>query len=169
MTKYVKLINNVLEYAPKNKGSILNYNLNVELMLADGYKPFVEVERPVTNRFYHIEYVETDVITETIVYDETQEEAEERIAQAERERIAMLSLTKREVFLALYKDKGLTPEDIRNQIQDVSALIEFDYATEYFRGNPLIDSIGAMLGYTSEQLDYLFEHKELPQNESEEE
>lgn len=93
----------------------------------------------------------------------TQEEIEEQ----ERERIAKLSLTKREVFLALYNDKGITPEQIKAQITDEKALIEFEYATEYFRGNPLIDSIGSLLGYTSEQLDYLFINKELP-NESDE-
>ena len=82
--------------------------------------------------------------------------------QEEKERIANLSLTKREVFLALYKDKGLTPEQLRSQITDVEALIEFDYANDYFRGNPLIDKIGLMLGYSSDDLDYLFEHKELP-------
>ena len=67
------------------------------------------------------------------------------------------------MFLALYKAKGLTPEMIRSQITDTEALIEFDYATEYFRFNPLIDKIGLMLGYSSEDIDYLFEHKQLPQ------
>lgn len=83
-------------------------------------------------------------------------------ARKERERLDMLSLTKREVFLALYKDKGLTPEQIRGSITDTEALIEFDYANEYYRGNPLIDAIGEQLGYTVEELDYLFENKELP-------
>ena len=92
---------------------------------------------------------------------------EERQAQKEKERIAKLSLTKREVFLALYKAKGLTPEMIRSQITDTEALIEFDYATEYFRFNPLIDKIGLMLGYSSEDIDYLFEHKQLPEKEVE--
>jgi len=163
MTKYAKIITSTqIEFAPKNKDGILNYDLDVERMLADGYKPFVPCERPVTNRFYHIEYIETDNIEETIVYDETQEQADEREAQTEAERIAMLSLTKREVFLALYNDKGITPEQIKAQITSPQALIEFEYATDYYRGNPLIDTMGAMLGYTSEQLDYLFEHKELP-------
>lgn len=89
-------------------------------------------------------------------------EYEQKRAQKEKERIAKLSLTKREVFLALYKAKGLTPEMIRNQITDTEALIEFDYATEYFRFNPLIDKIGLMLGYSSDDIDYLFIHKELP-------
>ena len=87
---------------------------------------------------------------------------EEQKEQEEKERIANLSLTKREVFLALYKDKGITPEQLRSQITDTEALIEFDYANDYFRGNPLIDKIGIMLGYSSNDLDYLFEHKELP-------
>ena len=81
--------------------------------------------------------------------------------EKEKERIAKLSLTKREVFLALYQDKGITPEQLKSQITEPSALIEFEYATEYFRGNPLIDAVGAMLGYTSQQLDYLFEYKTL--------
>lgn len=90
---------------------------------------------------------------------------EEEKAQQEAERIASLSLTKRDVFLALYKDKGITPEQIKAQITNPEALIEFEYASSYYRGNPLIDVIGQTLGYTSEQLDYLFEHKELPAEE----
>ena len=94
---------------------------------------------------------------------------EKEQAQKERERIAQLSLTKREVFLALYKDKGITPEQIKAQIQSPQALIEFEYANDYFRGNPLIDLIGQTLGYTSADLDYLFENKELPEINEEKE
>lgn len=100
---------------------------------------------------------------------EAWEYTEEEKAEIEHERIQQLSLTKREVFLALYNDKGVTPEQIKAQIQSPEALIEFEYASEYYRGNPLIDTIGLALGYTSDELDYLFVHKELPTNESEEE
>ena len=82
--------------------------------------------------------------------------------QQEKERISRLSLTRREVFLALYKDKEITPEMIRAQITNPENLIEFDYAEKYYRFNPLIDSIGGMLGYTSEDLDYLFMYKKFP-------
>ena len=41
--------------------------------------------------------------------------------QKERERIAKLSLTKREVFLGLYQAKGVTPEMIKAQITDPMA------------------------------------------------
>lgn len=88
---------------------------------------------------------------------------EEEKARKERERLNKLSLTKREVFLALYNDKGITPEAIKEYIKDPESLIEFEYANDYIRGNPLIDAIGQTLGYSTEQLDYLFEHKKFLQ------
>ena len=91
---------------------------------------------------------------------------EQEQAQKERERINQLSLTKREVFLALYNDKGITPDQIKAQISNPAVLIEFEYANDYFRGNPLIDLVGETLGYTQADLDYLFEHKELPNEHS---
>ena len=102
---------------------------------------------------------------------ETEEEiqawgySEEEIAQQEKERVAKLSLTKREVFLALYRAKGITPNTIKQAITDKEALIEFEYANEYYRGNPLINLIGISLGFTAEELDYLFEFKEFPAKE----
>lgn len=79
--------------------------------------------------------------------------------EKEEERILQLSLTKRDLLLALYDDKGLTPDQLKANLND-RAKIEFDYADKYYRFNPLIDSVGTSLGYTKEQLDYLFEHKE---------
>lgn len=80
---YVKFINKTqIEYPPKNKGNILNYDLNVEAMIADGYKEFIQIERPTTNRMYHIEYTETEEnVIEIIVYDETQEQADARVLE----------------------------------------------------------------------------------------
>ena len=86
---------------------------------------------------------------------------DEEIAQKERERLNMLSMTKREMFLSLYRAKGITPDMLKAQITDPQALIEFEYANDYYRGNPLIDVIGQNLGYSSEDLDYLFEYKEI--------
>lgn len=75
-----------------------------------------------------------------------------------KEDYSYYSLTKREVFLALYADKGITPEMIRARITDIPAQIEFDYAERYYRGNPLINQIGKILGYTPQQLDFLFKY-----------
>lgn len=93
------------------------------------------------------------------VIDNT-EEYEQEQAQKERERLNLLSMTKREMFLGLYQAKGITPYMLKAQITDPQALIEFEYANDYYRGNPLIDVIGAQLGFTSEQLDKFFETKD---------
>lgn len=85
------------------------------------------------------------------------EEYKEEQAQKERNRLDLLSLTKREVFLGLYQAKGITPEQIKAQITDPAALIEFEYANDYFRGNPLINTVGQALGITSDQLDKFFD------------
>ena len=90
----------------------------------------------------------------------------EEIEQKERERLNKLSLTKREVFLAIYRDKQITPEQIRSMLTSEEAKIEFDYANDYFRGNPLIGQLGMALGYTPYQLDKLFETGEIPQEEN---
>lgn len=87
-------------------------------------------------------------------------EYEAKQAQAEAERIAKLSLTKREVFLGLYQAKGVTPDMIKAQITDPAALIEFEYANDYYRGNPLIDVVGLALGLKPEQLDKFFDTKD---------
>lgn len=123
-------------------------------------KPYTEQQRIdfIVAQNHQQGYKIEETETELQAWGYTEEEKEEQ----RKEAIKKLSLTKREVFLALYNDKGITPEQIKAQISEPSALIEFEYATEYFRGNPLIDTVGTMLGYTSEQLDYLFEHKELP-------
>ena len=110
--------------------------------------------------FYQLdkqEYTEDEYVLDGEEYVLKDEAWEEKQAQKERERIAQLKLTKREVFLGLYQAKGVTPDMIKAQITDPQALIEFEYANDYYRGNPLIDIVGATLGITPEQLDKFFE------------
>ena len=110
--------------------------------------------------FYQLdkqEYTEDEYVLDGEEYVLKDEAWEERQKQAERERIAKLKLTKREVFLGLFQAKGVTPDMIKAQITDPQALIEFEYANDYYRGNPLIDIVGATLGITPEQLDKFFE------------
>ena len=84
-------------------------------------------------------------------------------AQKERERLNMLNLTKADVLLALYQDKGITPEDIKTMLKDnTPALIKFDYASSYYRGDEVVNALGLTLGYTTEEMDYLFENKSFP-------
>ena len=90
-------------------------------------------------------------------------------AQKEAERIAMLKLTRGDVFRGILQAKGVTRSDIRAQLEAMSsstdeekiakelALIDFDEALDFYRGNPLIDTVGAALGISSEKLDNFFE------------
>ena len=118
-------------------------------------KPCTEAERMsfVVNYNHKLGYKIEETETELQALGYTEEET----ALLEKERIAKLSLTKREVFLGLYQAKGVTPEMIKAQITDPMALIEFEYANDYYRFNPLIDVVGASLGITPEQLDKFFE------------
>lgn len=100
---YVKLIDGKIEEAPQNYNGIINYNLDVERMIADGYKFFVPVTPPSEEeiRMYHYEYIENiDNIQETIVYDETQEEADLRkLNQAKENKIVENDTVRDEALL----------------------------------------------------------------------
>lgn len=80
-----------------------------------------------------------------------------------------LSLTKADVLLALYQDKGLSPDDIKAMLKDnIPALIKFDYASSYYRGDEVVIALGTQLGYSSDEMDYLFENKTFPPKTAEE-
>lgn len=59
MQKYAKLTDGKIDFAPKNKGSITNYNLSQELMEKDGYKPLIVIEETTLEKPL-IKYLETD-------------------------------------------------------------------------------------------------------------
>lgn len=106
-------------------------------------------------------------------YFEDDPEYIEKHAEEERARLDALTLTPADVERALYKEKEMDFEDLKELIIqripqiDVKALsIEFR-AKDFYRGAMygnmrLFDVVGALLGYTSNDMDYLFEHKELP-------
>ena len=84
--------------------------------------------------------------------------------QKERERIAKLYLTGADVERGIYQAKGMDFEDIIalvTQLQpqglDIKALKIELKANNFYRGNPYVSAIGALLGFTEEQLDKFFE------------
>lgn len=93
------------------------------------------------------------------------EEKEAKELQQERERIAMLNMTGADVERAIYKVKGIDFDDILAMVKDNPAIdekalkIEFK-ANNFYRGNPYIEQVGALLGFTSEMLDKFFETKD---------
>lgn len=91
---------------------------------------------------------------------------EEEQAQKERERIAHLSLTRGDVFRGLLMARGVTRLMLRGmieaneqltEVQKEMALIDFDEALNFYRGNALIDTVGLALGIEPSQLDCFFE------------
>lgn len=92
---------------------------------------------------------------------------EEEQAQKEAERIARLNMTGADVERGIYKAKGMDFEDIIahvTQLQpeglDIKALKIELKANDFYRGNPYVDAVGALLGFTKEQLDMFFETKD---------
>ena len=134
----------------------------------------VEVDKYIYNEIEKYIWDGADLVLDP---DYTQKQA-----QKERERIAMLSLTRGDVFRGLLQAKQITRAEIRAMIennetltilQKEMALIDFDEALNFYRGNALIDTLGATLGITSEQLDQFFETNDykvlLPVEEPEQE
>ena len=116
-----------------------------------------------------------------VIYDfelMTVEEMAEKEVQKERQRIDRIILTPSDVERALYYSplqmdfddlKALISEKAP-QIDLKGLAIEFR-ANNFYRGavdkdgNRIIDMVGAILGYTPEDMDYLFKHKQLPVHE----
>lgn len=91
-------------------------------------------------------------------------EYEAKQAQKERERIAKLYLTGADVERGIYQAKGMDFDDIIAMVTelqpeglDVKALKIELKANNFYRGNPYVNAVGALLGFTSEQLDAFFE------------
>ena len=109
------------------------------------------------------------------------ENLEAEKAQKERERIAMLSLTAADVERAIYKVRGMDFDDVIALVEqynenlpsplagegqgegsnfDIKALKIELKANNFYRGNPYIEKVGQLLGFTSEKLDKFFETKD---------
>lgn len=117
-------------------------------------------EELLDSKFYQLdkqEYTDKEYVLDGEEFVLKDVEWENKQLLIEADKISKLSLTKRELFLCLYKALGITPESIRASIlENQEALIEFDYAEKYYRGNPLVESLGLALGLTSEIIDKIF-------------
>ena len=135
---------------------------------AELIKPYTENERinfiVEQNHKNGYEIRETETALEALGY--TTEELE----QQEKTRIAQLSMTGADVERAIYQAKGIDFEDILTLVKsqensgqayniDLKALKIELKANNFYRGNPYINQIGELLGFTTEQLDQFFETK----------
>ena len=122
----------------------------------------IEVEEDIYNEIEKYVWDGTDLVLDT--------EYEEKEAQKERERIGQLHLTGADVERGIFKARGADFEDIikmigqmqinsdpRTEGIELKALKIELKANNFYRGNPYIDAVGTLLGFTSEQLDRFFE------------
>lgn len=107
------------------------------------------------------EYVYDQEAEEYVLNDE---EYKERQAQKEKERIGNLYLTGTDVERAILQVKGMDFDDILAYVTqaqpeglDIKALKVELKANHFYRGNPYVNAIGTLLGFTTVQLDKFFE------------
>ena len=123
-------------------------------------------EQPLDQEFYNLDKVEETELEYVLSGEEyvLKDEAWEAKQEAKRQQqIAMLSLTSADVERGIYKAKGMDFDDIVamvTQLQpeglDIKALKIELKANNFYRGNPYVDAVGSLLGFTKEQLDEFF-------------
>ena len=126
-------------------------------------KPYTEKERIsfIVEQNHKLGYEIKETKTSLEAWGYTEEEKQKQ----ERERIVLLNMTGADVERAIYKVKGIDFHDILAMVKDNPAIdekalkIEFK-ANNFFRGNPYIEQIGSLLGFTSEMLNKFFETKD---------
>lgn len=109
-----------------------------------------------------------EVLEGDTVIDNT-EAYEQEQAEKEAERISMLNLTGADVERAIYKVKGMDFDDIIAYLEaqplaedgtpqiDIKALKIELKANNFYRGNPYVNEVGKLLGFSDVQMDEFFE------------
>ena len=138
-------------------------------------------EEKLNPSFYQLdkqEYTGDEYVLDGEEYVLKDEAWEEKQAQKEKERVAKLYLTGADVERGIYQAKGMDFEDIIALVEqlaqtiideetgeviqqgidiDIKALKIELKANHFYRGNPYVNAVGALLGFTEEMLDKFFE------------
>ncbi len=134
---------------------IVNYNHNMGLKIE-------ETETAI----YALEPYEI-IVNDSVVDNSVEYQSE--LLQREQERIAMLNLTAADVERAIYKAKGMDFDDVIALLEaqplsdngeplvNIKELKIELKANNFYRGNPYINLVGSLLGFSNTQLDEFFE------------
>ncbi len=128
---------------------IIQYNHNQGLLIEETSEALYALEA-------------NEIMVDAIPQVDPDYEAKQQAKEAER--IAKLYLTGADVERGIYQAKGMDFDDILAFVManppeglDVKALKIELKANHFYRGNPYVNAVGALLGFTSEQLDKFFE------------
>ena len=148
MIKYAKVINEETGLVDVGVGTNVNFYQSIGMTELDVQQSDID------NSWYLVEKcpMKTD----------------EQKAKEERERLDGLKMTRGDVFEALILARGLTKPQIRAMIENAELdamtkalyLNRFDEALDFYRGFPVFDMLGQVLGVTPKQLDDFFETKD---------
>ena len=124
-------------------------------------------EEPLQAELYNLDKVEETELEYVLDGEEyvLKDEAwEAKQTQVEKERIAKLYLTGADVERGIYQVVGMDFDDILTYIAelkpegiDIKALKIELKANNFYRGNPYVDIVGNLLGFSKKQLDLFFE------------
>ena len=144
MIKYAKVINEQTGLVDVGVGTNVNFYQSIGMIELDVQQSDID------NNWYLAEKCPM----------KTDEEKE----REERERLDMLFLTGADVERGIYQAKGMDFDDIMAFVManppqglDVKALKIELKANHFYRGNPYVNAVGVLLGFTEEQLDKFFE------------
>ena len=147
MIKYAKIINNETGLCEVGVGT------NTEFYKSIGMVQLDVQQSDVDNAWY--------------LTDKCPMKTDEEKEKEKRERLDMLFLTGADVERGIYQAKGMDFDDIIEFVTanppvcfDVKALKIELKANNFYRGNPYVNAVGALLGFTEEQLDKFFETKD---------
>ena len=144
MIKYAKVINQETGLCEVGLASNIDYYLSVGMSKLD--------------------VQQSDIDEQWYLTEKCPMKTDEQKELEEKERIAMLKLTGADVERGIYQATGMDFDDIIAFVMaqppvglDVKALKIELKANHFYRGNPYVEAVGALLGFTSEQLDKFFE------------
>ncbi len=149
-------------YYITKEGNLYLYSDNKNALKDYGY-PIKNLAGVKASNFDNNKYI----VNDDLLIENPNYEAEQ--AEKERRRIANLNMTAADVERAIYKVKGMDFDDMIALVEDlpmteseqpsidIKALKIELRANNFYRGNPYIDTVGALLGFSKKQLDEFFE------------
>ena len=111
---------------------------------------------------------QSDIDSNWYTIDKCPMKSDEQKQEEELARINALTLPNTTLFKEVLRTSGKTKSDIQTiiqsnitltNIQKESLLIDLQGSYTFIRGSYFVITLGTLLNYTTEQLDYLFEHR----------